>query len=164
MAWLLLLALLSQEDGKVRSSGGKGGKTGTQAAAKITVQGTEREYRLVAPEGIGPKSPAPLLFAFHGLKDSKDLMPIYSQLDKLAAREKFFLVYPNGIDRRWQLLPERNGDVEFFDALYDELTSKYDIDLNRVYVTGMSMGAYFANLLAIQRSDKIAAIAPVSVN
>ncbi len=36
------------------------------------------------------------------------------------------------------------------------------MDLNRVYATGMSNGAYFVNLLASQRSERIAAIAPHS--
>jgi len=35
----------------------------------------------------------------------------------------------------------------------------YTVDKDRVYLTGMSNGAFFSNLVASQRSDKIAAIA-----
>lgn len=52
-----------------------------------------------------------------------------------------------------------NDDMEFFDALLAHLSGRYRIDSDRVYLTGMSMGAIFANLLASQRSEKIAALA-----
>ena len=42
------------------------------------------------------------------------------------------------------------------------MTKQYNIDRNRVYATGISNGAFFINVLAAQRSDKIAAIAPVA--
>ena len=50
----------------------------------------------------------------------------------------------------------------FFDALNEAVTKQYNIDPNRIYLTGMSNGAYFISLLASQRSEKIAAIAPHS--
>ena len=62
----------------------------------------------------------------------------------------------------WRIRMQGNEDLAFFDALYQRITAEYRVDLNRVYATGMSNGAYFANLLASQRSDKIAAIAPHS--
>jgi polyhydroxybutyrate depolymerase len=127
------------------------------------VKGKAREYRIIVPKSVDPQKPAPLVFAYHGLLDSKDLMPIYSQLDKLAEAKGFILIFPNGLNRHWPLIPQLAvDDVAFFDALYAFAAEKYNIDLNRVYVTGMSNGAYFSNLLAYQRADKIAAIAPHS--
>ena len=125
--------------------------------------GKAREYRLVVPKGLTDQQPVPLVFAFHGLGDSKDLMPLYSQLDQLAAKEGFVLVYPNGLNKHWPLVVERaQEDLAFFDALYERLTTQYNIDRNRVYLTGMSNGAYFTHVVASQRADKIAAIAPHS--
>jgi len=146
-----------------RSSKGQGGKTGTFADEKMQVNGKERAYRLVVPDGIDGQKPAPLVFAFHGLLDSKDLMPLYSRLDDLAKKENFILVYPNGVNRAWPIIKEIAGDdFAFFDQLYDHIGAKYNVDQRRVYLTGMSNGAYFINLLASQRSEKIAAIAPHS--
>src|SRR5262245_57477769 len=143
-----------------RSSRGSGGKAGTFANETIKVDKIEREYRLVVPKSVDPKKPAPLLFAFHGfLIDSKDLMPVYTQLDKLAEDKGFILVYPNGKNHAWVLVPQlAKNDIAFFDALYEHLTSKYNIDLNRVYLAGMSNGGYFTHLVASQKSDKVAAI------
>lgn len=82
-----------------KPSGGRGGKAGTRPDESLTVQGKVRQYRLVVPESIRADQPAPLVFAFHGLGDSKDIMPWYSQLSQLAEREGFVLVYPNGQNR-----------------------------------------------------------------
>lgn len=129
----------------------------------IKVNQQERAYRLVIPEMAKSQKNIPLVFAFHGLNDSKDFMPIYSKLDEAAKKYGFILVYPNGVDKRWPIIPQRAGnDIAFFDALYEKLLKDYFIDTNRVYLTGMSNGAYFINVLAQERSEKIAAIAPHS--
>lgn len=143
-----------------RSSGGSGGKTGVFADERIKVDGVEREYRLIVPKSVEAAKPVPLLFAFHGfLVDSKDLMPRYSQLDKLAEEKGFLVVFPNAQDRQWKLLPRRaKADIALFDALYTHLNTNYNVDLNRVYLAGMSNGGYFTHVLASERSDKIAAI------
>lgn len=144
-------------------SGGQGGKTGTFANEEMKVGSGKRAYRLVVPEKIDPKKPAPLVFAFHGLGDSKDLMAFYSRLDRLAARYGFLLVYPNGRNKMWSLVVEwAKEDLDFFDALYSQVSKQYNVDLDRVYLTGMSNGAYFSHVVASQRSDKVAAIAPHS--
>ena len=150
----------SQQQVQPRPSGGSGGKSGTFKDVKITARGKEREYRLVVPKSVDPEKPVPLVFAFHGfLIDSKDLMPVYTQLDKLAEDKGFILVYPNGLNRSWPLWAgAAKDDLALFDELYDNLGEKYNIDRSRVYLAGMSNGAFFSHLLATQRDDKIAAI------
>lgn len=146
-----------------RPSNGKGGESGTFADARIDVGDKKRAYRLIVPKSVDGKKSVPLVFAFHGLLDSKDTMPWYSQLDKLAEEKGFVLVFPNGRNRCWPIIPMlARQDMEFFDALFARLTSEYNIDLNRVYITGMSNGAYFSHLVASERADKVAAIAPHS--
>ena len=152
---------LSASEAAPRPSNGKGGATGTFSDEKIRIDGLSREYRLVVPKSVDGKKPVPILFAFHGfLIDSKDLMPKYSQLDALAEQAGFVLVYPNAKDKAWRLLPAlARDDFAFFDELLAYLAGKYNIDRNRIYLTGMSNGACFAHLLASQRSDVVAAIA-----
>jgi len=144
-----------------RASRGKGGKAGVFAEETIEVRGKKRVYRLVVPESAGAKEPVPLVFAFHGfLIDSKDLMPVYSRLGRLAAKRGLVLVYPNAVNRSWPLVLDwAKDDLAFFDALYGHLTARYNIDLNRVYLVGMSNGGYFTHLVASQRPAKVAAIA-----
>jgi polyhydroxybutyrate depolymerase len=138
----------------------------------IVVDGVTREYRLVVPSTVDLTRPAPLVFAFHGMgDDSKDHMWISTGLNDLAVEHKFILVYPGAITRQipqglvkaWALTPEHAAqDLAFFDALLARLEYQYKIDPNAIYLTGMSNGAYFAHLVARERSTIIAAIAPHS--
>ena len=57
---------------------------------------------------------------------------------------------------------ETRDDVWFLSALIDAISNQYNVDSNRVYSTGFSMGGFMTNMLACQLSDKIAAIASVS--
>lgn len=160
---ILWFAAMGLAETPAKASNGKGGKNGTFADEKIQINGKERGYRLVVPDSVDGKKAVPLVFAFHGLFDSKDIMPLYSRLDDLAKKEGFVLLYPNGVNRSWPIVKElAKDDFTFFDMLYDQVTTNYNIDTKRVYLTGMSNGAYFSNLLASQRSEKIAAIAPHS--
>jgi len=49
----------------------------------------------------------------------------------------------------------------WFDSLYNEVTSNYRIDKSRVYVTGISMGGYGTYITALDHPEKIAAIVPL---
>lgn len=126
----------------------------------MDVEGVSRAYRLVIPSRLPKSGGVSLVFAFHGLGDSKDLMPLYTRLDLLAEKEGFVLVYPNAQRRMWPLVPQLAfGDLAFFDALHEKLVKTYSIDRRRVYLAGMSNGAYFTHLVASQRPGKVAAIA-----
>ena len=57
---------------------------------------------------------------------------------------------------------ETVDDLGFLSALIDSLGDEYDIDMHRVYSTGMSNGGFMSYLLACELSDKIAAIASVT--
>lgn len=54
-----------------------------------------------------------------------------------------------------------NWSPETLNALLDEITGKYAIDKDRVYVTGLSMGGYGTWRLAQEYPDRFAAIAPI---
>ena len=46
----------------------------------------------------------------------------------------------------------------WFDSLYNDLVSKYHIDINRIYISGISMGGYGAFITAMDHPEKFAAI------
>jgi polyhydroxybutyrate depolymerase len=143
-----------------RPTSGSGGKLGAQPNKKIEISGVERTYKLYAPKALDFKKPVPLVFSFHGLGDGQALMSLYTQLDRLAEKENFVLIYPDGRLHAWPLLPiMAKDDLAFFDALYDLAGKNYNIDQSRVYLVGMSNGAYFSHLVARERSEKVAAIA-----
>lgn len=131
----------------------------------IDVDGVPRRYRLVIPDSVDARTPAPLLFAFHGASDTTEGTARYTQLDRLAAAKGFYPVYPEGRYLSWPpSIPPENPDcikpdLLLFDALCDELAGSYHIDRKRVYATGVSQGAAFVELLVARRSEKLAAAA-----
>lgn len=59
------------------------------------------------------------------------------------------------INKRW-------STDNWFENFYKETTTKYRVDTNRVYLTGVSLGGSGTWYLAIKYPDKFAAIAPMS--
>jgi len=78
----------------------------------------------------------------------------------VADTAKFVTVFPNGIDKSWDL--GGNRDLNFMKALIDQMADKYDIDRNRVYLSGFSMGGMFTYFAMNRMADVFAAFAPIS--
>jgi predicted esterase len=58
-------------------------------------------------------------------------------------------------EKRWET-------DEWFDIFYSEITSRYRIDTNRIYLTGFSLGGSGTWYLAMKHPTTFAAIAPIS--
>jgi polyhydroxybutyrate depolymerase len=136
----------------------------------ILVEGRARTYRLHVPDGLPRDRPAPLVLAFHGGGGQGFGTERLTGFSALADREKFLVVYPDGLDRRWNDgrnppgLPasrERVDDIAFVRALLDALAKEFPVDPRRVFATGISNGAMFSHFLATRLAGRIAAIAPV---
>jgi polyhydroxybutyrate depolymerase len=117
----------------------------------------------------------PVLVAYHGGGGEAAGFQEYAGLDAVADREGFIVVYPFGsgvLPRRlltWNAgeccgyaMTQGIDDVAFTVALLDDLSRRTTIDRRRVYATGHSNGAMMSYRLAAERSDIVAAIAPVA--
>jgi poly(3-hydroxybutyrate) depolymerase len=128
----------------------------------IEVDGVPRTFRLVIPLGT-KNGPAAVVFAFHGIGDAPGAMPKYADLDRLACQHQFVLVYPEARGKMWTTVgplvasPE-NPDIQFFAALLDHVKQRQIIDERRIYLMGMSNGASFAQMLARENANEIAAV------
>lgn len=131
----------------------------------INVDGVTRQYIMHIPSGIENKeSVMPVVLFFHGGKSYAEGMDKLSGFNQEADQNNFIVVYPEGIDQRWN---DGRGselasadDVGFVAALIEELHQKFgDI---RVFATGISNGAIFLHHLVCNFPDKIEAIAPVA--
>ena len=136
------------------------------AIHSIVIGDSQRSYRLVTPHDL--PGPIPVVFAFHGVGDSPESMAAYSQLDQMAAERGFLLVYPTGINAMWSTFEfdvaqlDSNRDVRFFDEMLARIARQFDIDRERIYLTGMSNGGSFVQLLANARSEEVAAVVACS--
>lgn len=133
-------------------------------SGNINVGSTTRTFIVYTPSGL-PEKPA-LVVCMHGLGGSGSQQRSYSGFDKVADKGKFIVVYPDGIDKSigssagWDIT--NNSDVEFISDLIDTMAGRYNIDLNRVFASGFSMGGMMSYVLACRISDKIAAIGTAS--
>ena len=120
-------------------------------------QGVMRSFIVHAPAGTA--SPA-LVINMHGLGSNASQQQMYSGFNTIADREKFIVVYPNGISNQWDISGDR--DVNFISALIDTMNDRFGIDLNRVHATGMSLGSYMSHRLACALASRIASIGSVA--
>lgn len=124
----------------------------------ITVNGTKRSYINYVPKNLGDNRP--LLISCHGMNQDANYQKGMLSIEKVADTAKFVTVFPEGIDKSWDISGDR--DINFMKALINEMVSKYKIDRNRVYLSGFSMGGMFTYHAMNKIPDLIAAFAPIS--
>ena len=134
-------------------------------SSEMTVDGESREDRLFVPTAK-PAAPMPLVLAIHGGGGRDFDFPQQEAFEALAEREGFVIAYPLSQQQpsnegEWQLNanPQSQQDLNFIEALIDEIAVSHNIDQRRVYATGYSLGSMFTYDLACQLSDRFAAVA-----
>ena len=129
----------------------------------LTHDGITRTYRLHLPVNFSPDSLYPLVINMHGLGSNAWEQEIYSAFNPVSDTGRFIVAYPNGLNSTWNVSSSGGtDDVGFISALIDTLSVLYNVDLQRVYATGMSMGGFMSYRLACELSDRITAIASVT--
>ena len=136
----------------------------------ITIDGIERTYLIHLPETGTLNRNLPLVIVLHGHGGTGKQIMKESGFNKLSDRDRFIVVYPDGLFKAWNDARiktekgEMKDDVKFISCLIDTINSQYNIDTARIFATGMSNGAFFSFYLAYKMSSKLLAIAPVCAN
>lgn len=140
--------------------------TGGDRPGQVLVGDLPRTFLIHAPDRPPPPGGFPLVLAFHGGGGQAPSMARLTRLDVEADQRGFIVVYPNGIDRHWNdgraSIKRKVDDIGFVAALLDQVEQTYPVDRGRIYATGMSNGAIFAERVGCDLSDRVAAIAPVA--
>jgi polyhydroxybutyrate depolymerase len=115
------------------------------------------------------------VLAFHGGGGNAESLERYSGLDRVADREGFVVLYPEGTGRMEDKLltfnagtccgyaaANRIDDVGFARGAIADLGARMAIDLHRVYATGHSNGGMMSYRMALEAPDLVAAVVPVS--
>ena len=134
--------------------------------------GINREYILYVPNSYDETSATPILFNFHGFGGSASQFISRADMRAEAELNSFILVYPQGSclngASHWNPCPidgdnkSTADDVGFVEAMINEISSQYNLDMERIYAAGYSNGGMMAYGLANYKSDLIAAVASVS--
>src|SRR5690606_29333852 len=139
------------------SSGcGQPAETGTYQDS-VMAFGLERTYHMSVPESYDPNLPQRLVFGYHGSNYTGQMMRQYLDLERPPLADGTLFVYPDGIALEgqpdhiaWELGAE-DRDIAFFDALLDQLKSRFCIDESRIFVNGQSFGGLMTNAVGCIR-------------
>ena len=133
-------------------------------------EGIERTYHISLPQGFNKNKPSPLVLALHGGggEGRKFDQTTQGTITAAAHQRGVVLVFPEGVNKHWSdgrtmgFKKETYDDAGFISKIIDTMVRDYGIDPRRVYATGISNGGFMSVRLAMELSEKIAAVAPVT--
>jgi len=146
------------------------GYSQTFISQTIQHDGLIREYSIYVPASYDGTTNFPLQFNLHGGGGTNSAWQVTSDMRPIADTADFILVYPqarpdpsDGNSFNWiPKVPGTFDDVPFFSSLIDTIASNYQIDQNRIYACGYSLGGDMTFELGCKLNNRIAAIAPVA--
>lgn len=130
---------------------------GQASARRISLVHMGRNFVLVVPDKL-TKGPKPLLVLLHGCKQSPSLILEGTQLEVEANKNEFYILAPEqpnyyNMDHCWnwfQDFQQRRivgSEMGQIIAGIDVISKNHSIDLNKVFVTGISAGGVMAHNL-----------------
>lgn len=139
-------------------------KTGFIKKNFTNADGTTSPYVVFVPHNLDSSKPAPVILFLHGSGETKGgkKEPVEVGIGPaIKKREKsfpFIVVIPQSEKRTWRA---ESDDAKRALAMLDATVKEYKADLNRVYLTGLSMGGFGSWSLAVAEPQRWAAIVPV---
>jgi len=139
-------------------------------------KGLNRYYfiHLAHPDAQEPSS---IIFNLHGYGSTAIEQMNYTNFQDFTTTEEnnFILIHPQGAPLNTVLTSSSShwnsggwtigstvDDIDFIDTIIYLVSQKYNINMNRIYSTGMSNGGFMSYHLACNLSSKIAAVASVT--
>lgn len=144
-------------------------QNGVTIVDSINSGGLQRKFRLYVPNSYNGSTSVPLILNLHGYTSNALQQQLYANFMPVADTAKFLVVHPDGTTLSTTTTQYWNAgfggtvnDVQFLSQLIDTIMANYNIDANAVYSCGMSNGGIMSYYLAINLSNRIAAIASVT--
>jgi predicted esterase len=131
-------------------------------AYRSKIDSTLQPYQVFVPAGYDKSKAFPLVIALHGMGgDENSYFQAYAQgAFKVEAEKHGYLVAcPKGRKPASMYIGDAEKDV--MDVIA-EMRRDYNIDPDRIYLTGHSMGGYGTWSVAMNHPEVFAALAPVS--
>jgi predicted peptidase len=127
------------------------------------VDGVRTTYRVYEPESSGGLTLMPVILFLHGAGESgldgiaQTTVGLGPAIVRDPAGFPAIVVFPQASQGYgWS-----GFNLVAASAALDATESQYDIDSQRVYITGISMGGYGTWSIALQQPDRFAAVVPV---
>ena len=124
----------------------------------IKVNGKSRNMIVFTPNTLPAKSP--LMIVTHGMNQSPEYQYGADKIYEMIDTAKFVVTYLRSDGNMWDT--GGTGDQTFVTKTIDEMATRYDIDRDRVYWSGFSMGSMLIHHCIANMQNKISAFAPTS--
>ena len=124
----------------------------------IKVNGKSRNMVVFTPNQLPAKSP--LFIVTHGMNQDPEYQYGSDKMYEMIDTAKFVITYLRSDGNTWDV--GGTNDQNFVIKAIDEMANKFDIDKERVYWSGFSMGSMLIHHCIANMQDKIAAFAPTS--
>ena len=129
-----------------------------QESIDIKVNGKSRNMIVFTPNTLPAKSP--LMIITHGMNQDPEYQMGSDKIYEMVDTAKFVVTYLRSDGNMWDT--SGTGDQTFVTKTIDEMATRYDIDRDRVYWSGFSMGSMLIHHCIANMQNKIAAFAPTS--
>ena len=129
-----------------------------QESMNINVNGKSRNMVVFTPNELPAKSP--LMIITHGMNQDPEYQYGSDKIYEMVDTAKFVVTYLRSDGNTWDVGGTK--DQNFVIKAIDEMAKLYDIDRDRVYWSGFSMGSMLIHHCIANMQDKIAAFAPTS--
>ena len=126
---------------------------GLQSNLKLKIKQKKYSYALYVPDLVSPNMP--MIVIMHGMGGS-GANTIQAWIDRLG--DKFVILCPTYPMGAWWSQNAEN----FVLQLINEIQSNYQIDPNRIFLSGLSNGAIGAYMLGMFYPDRFAGIIPIA--
>jgi polyhydroxybutyrate depolymerase len=153
---------------KPAASSGCGAAAAKVAAGETRVDttsgGAPRWYMRHIPPKYDGTTPLPAVIDIHGYAEGAVVHTKMSALGPFGDVHDFVTISPQGSGTAVALWNTdlKSADVTYIGDLLDEIDRTLCVDTNRIFVTGLSNGAFMTSAVACAYADRIAAAAPVA--
>jgi predicted esterase len=135
------------------------------AKVNLTIQGKATEYILTIPTDYknDAAKPYPLAVAFAPrTRTEYDCMNGDCAGIASEGRNTAVIVFAKQIGLGWELIGERDINLEVFKTILSQVEATYCIDTHRIYTVGLSSGADFSMYVGCWMGDQLRSVASVS--
>ncbi len=150
--------LRAREDALIRSAS-TGGGTGLHHVGTDQHPYARGSYSIFVPESYTGSEPWPLVMALHGgFGHGRDF--IWTWLREARSR-RFLLVAPTSCGGTWSITGQ-DIDDDFLREVLRQVTDRWNVDRNRILLTGLSDGATYLLKRALDEESPFSAFAPAA--
>lgn len=136
--------------------------------ALIQLTAGRRPYLLYLPKNYVENRSWPMVVMLHGCRQDAETFAAVTRMNGIADRDGFLVLYPEqrrlaNSMRCWNWFSRSTqtgaGEAAILVDMIRTLSGEYYVDINRIYIAGLSAGSAMAANLAVSHADLFAACA-----